>query len=91
VYAKHAQMYKGTPNVPLVVHSKNRAPVLVTLSFFDFMCLVHGKHAALVEGLSHIAICDTFTRIEEMRDSWSAIEAEFLKDQATESPKQEGT
>lgn len=89
VYAKHAQTYRGSSSVPIVVHSKNRAPVLVTLSFLDFICMVHGKHSSAVEGLSHIAICDTFKRIEELRDSWSAIEAAFLELQAVDSPQQE--
>lgn len=79
VYTEHAKKYKDSINFPIVVHSKNRAKVLITLSFEDFIRLVHGKHPSLFDDVSQIAISDIFKEIECLRDSWTSIEASFRK------------
>jgi hypothetical protein len=88
VYAEHAEKYVGSTLFPIVVHSKNRAQVLVTLSFEDFISLVHGKQFLLIDGLSQIAIRDICSSVAENRDSWKLIEAAFRG--RTVNVKQEG-
>jgi len=87
-FNKHARNYETTGHIPLLIHSKNSARVLVTLTFEDFLRVTFGLINPLIEPntnnqLSSNDIRTTIVEVDKRKGSWTAIK-QFL------FPKPEG-
>lgn len=77
-FNKHARNYESTGRIPLLIHSKNRTRVLVTLTFDDFLRLTFGLANPLIAPQANAQISSKdirsiITEIEGRRDSWESI------------------
>lgn len=75
-FFKNFEKYADDRTFPILVHSKNRSRILVTVTFEDFLRLVYGRNEY---GKFDVSKClnieQVCAKMLEMRDSWEQIEA----------------
>lgn len=77
-YNAHARQYERTGRTPLLIHSRNKSKLLVTLSFADFVQLlvyVGGPPGFVDTKRIHDILCV----LEKNKGSWEAIQRILVK------------
>lgn len=74
-FTKNYDRYENGNTYPILVHSKNRSRVLVTLTFRDFLLLVYGEHRRSLSGCNTARIAEVCEKMLTVRESWEQIEA----------------